>query len=150
MRTLNPYVTHASSVIPRSGIRLRGRKYSARLQDGDHPFPQTLIRQDPAVATVNCCFLTDRIFVNVSAEANCVTGSKICELCKRRGGIIEMWHEGISGQAACILQWRAINPLKPSGYYMYHRVSYAKTLHSAHRVYMSVPYGSHSKQRLSP
>jgi hypothetical protein len=42
------------------------------------------------------------------------------------------------------------NPLKPSGYYMYHMTQHTKSLHSAHRVCCCVPYGSHSKQRVLP
>jgi hypothetical protein len=42
-------------------------------------------------------------------------------------------------------------PLKHSGIYMYHLLYVTlKTLHSAHRVYLCVPYGSHNKQRLFP
>jgi hypothetical protein len=43
-----------------------------------------------------------------------------------------------------------INPLKPSGYYIYHPLYHTKTLHSADSVYLCVPYGSHNKQRLFP
>jgi hypothetical protein len=45
---------------------------------------------------------------------------------------------------------RSISPLKRSGYYMYHPREHSKTLHSAHTVYLCVPYGSHNKQRLFP
>jgi hypothetical protein len=31
---------------------------------------------------------------------------------------------------------RRPNPLKPSGYYMYHKLQHTKTLHSAHTVYL--------------
>jgi hypothetical protein len=50
------------------------------------------------------------------------------------------------------LSWysRALNHLNPSGYYMYHLLLHTKTLHSGHRVYLCVPYGSHNKQRLFP
>jgi hypothetical protein len=41
-----------------------------------------------------------------------------------------------------------INHLKPSG--LYHLLYHAKTLHSAHTVYLCAPYGSHNKQRLVP
>jgi hypothetical protein len=44
----------------------------------------------------------------------------------------------------------AINPLEPSGYYTYHLLQHTKTLHSAHTVYLCVPYNSHNKQRLFP
>jgi hypothetical protein len=40
--------------------------------------------------------------------------------------------------------------LNPSGYYMYHPLEHTKILHSAHTVYLCVPYGSHNKQRLFP
>jgi hypothetical protein len=43
-----------------------------------------------------------------------------------------------------------LNPLKPSGYHTYHLLQHTKTLHSAHTVYLCVPYGSHNKQRLFP
>jgi endoribonuclease Dicer len=43
-----------------------------------------------------------------------------------------------------------VNPLKPSGYYMYHLLYHTKTLHSTHTVYLCVLYGSHNKQRLFP
>jgi hypothetical protein len=43
-----------------------------------------------------------------------------------------------------------INPLQTSGYYTYHLSLYTKTLHSAPRVYLCVPYGSHNEQRLFP
>jgi hypothetical protein len=43
-----------------------------------------------------------------------------------------------------------INPVNPSGYYMYHLLEHTQTLHSAHTVYLCVPYGSHNKQRLFP
>jgi hypothetical protein len=47
--------------------------------------------------------------------------------------------------------WHNItNPLKPSGHYMYHLLWHTKILHSAHRVYLCVSYGSHNKQRLFP
>jgi hypothetical protein len=54
-----------------------------------------------------------------------------------------------------MLQWQVfilafIKSLKLSGYYMYHLLYHAKTLHSAHRVYLCVPHGSHNKQRLFP
>jgi hypothetical protein len=42
------------------------------------------------------------------------------------------------------------NPLKPSGYYMYHMIYRTRTLHSAHRVWCCVPYGSHNKHRVHP
>jgi hypothetical protein len=44
----------------------------------------------------------------------------------------------------------AINPLEPSGYYMYHPLYHTKTLHSAHTLHLRVPYESHNKQRLFP
>jgi hypothetical protein len=43
-----------------------------------------------------------------------------------------------------------INPLKPNGCYMYHLLQHTKTLHSDHRVYLCIPYGSHNKQRRFP
>jgi hypothetical protein len=43
---------------------------------------------------------------------------------------------------------RNVNSLKPSGHYIYHLLYHTKTLHSAHTVYLCVPYGSHNKQRL--
>jgi hypothetical protein len=42
------------------------------------------------------------------------------------------------------------SPWKASGYYVYHLRWHPKTLHSSHRVYLCVPYGSHNKQRLFP
>jgi hypothetical protein len=45
----------------------------------------------------------------------------------------------------CIHQF---NPLKCSGYYMYHPGKHSKALHFAHKVYLCVSYGSHNKQRL--
>jgi hypothetical protein len=33
-----------------------------------------------------------------------------------------------------------------SAFYMYHKIQRTKTLHSAHRVCLCVPYGSHNKQ----
>jgi hypothetical protein len=43
------------------------------------------------------------------------------------------------------------NSLNPSSQYTYHMVEPNKTLHSAHKVYLCVPYGgSHNKQRLFP
>jgi hypothetical protein len=40
--------------------------------------------------------------------------------------------------------------LKPSGYCMHHQLQHTKTLHSAHTVYLRVPFGYHNKQRLFP
>jgi hypothetical protein len=42
------------------------------------------------------------------------------------------------------------NPLKPTGHYVYHVPQRAKPLHSGHRVYLCVPYGSHNIHRLFP
>jgi hypothetical protein len=44
----------------------------------------------------------------------------------------------------------SINPLEPSGYYMYHLLYHTKTRHSAHTLDLHVPYESHNKQRLFP
>jgi DNA-directed RNA polymerase subunit RPC12/RpoP len=44
----------------------------------------------------------------------------------------------------------AVDPLKPSGYYDYHRVSGTKIPRSAHAVYLCVLCGSQNKQRLFP
>jgi len=43
-----------------------------------------------------------------------------------------------------------IDPLKPSGYYMHHRVWYSTILRSVHTVYLCVLCGSENKQRLFP
>ena len=43
-----------------------------------------------------------------------------------------------------------LNPLKLSGYIMYHHVQHTKILRSAHTVYLCVLYGSQNKQRLFP
>jgi hypothetical protein len=56
---------------------------------------------------------------------------------------------GISGKHV-LIHSRQINSLKPSGYYMYRLLWHTKTLHSAHRVYLWVPYEFHNKQQLSP
>jgi hypothetical protein len=41
------------------------------------------------------------------------------------------------------LYWRSVvKHSKPSGSYMYHMVQDTKTLHSAYRVYLCVPYRS--------
>jgi hypothetical protein len=42
---------------------------------------------------------------------------------------------------------RALNPLKLSGYYMYHQLQYTKIVHSFGKLYLHVPYDSHNKQR---
>jgi len=42
------------------------------------------------------------------------------------------------------------NPLKPSGYYMYHQVLHSAILPSAHTAYLCVLCGSENKQRLFP
>jgi hypothetical protein len=44
-------------------------------------------------------------------------------------------------------RWRT-SLLNHSGYYTYHFLEHIKSLHSAHRAYLCVPYGSHNKQRL--
>jgi hypothetical protein len=41
-----------------------------------------------------------------------------------------------------------LNPLKFSGYYMYHLLQHTKNLHSVNKVYLYVPYGSPNKPRL--
>jgi hypothetical protein len=43
-----------------------------------------------------------------------------------------------------------LNPLEPSGYYMYHLLYHTKTRHFAHTLHLRVPYESHNKQRLFP
>jgi hypothetical protein len=43
-----------------------------------------------------------------------------------------------------------INPLEPSGYYMYHLLYHTKTRQSAHTLHLRVPYESHNKQLLFP
>jgi hypothetical protein len=48
------------------------------------------------------------------------------------------------------MQMNNINPLEPSGYYTYHLLKCTTTLHSAHTVYLCVPYGSRNKQRMFP
>jgi hypothetical protein len=53
-------------------------------------------------------------------------------------------------QGAGFVQPFIPHSLKPSGYYMYNLLYHTKTLHSAHTVYLCVPYGSHNKQRLFP
>ena len=35
-----------------------------------------------------------------------------------------------------------MNTLEPSGYFIYHQFQYPETLHSAHKVYLCVSYGS--------
>jgi hypothetical protein len=40
--------------------------------------------------------------------------------------------------------------IEHSGNYIYRLISHTTTPHSAHTVYLCVPYGSHSKQRLFP
>jgi hypothetical protein len=45
---------------------------------------------------------------------------------------------------------KSINPLSPSGYYMYHMVWGSAILRSAHTVYLSIVCGSQNKQRLFP
>jgi hypothetical protein len=40
-----------------------------------------------------------------------------------------------------------INPLKNSGYYMYHLLRHTENLHPAQRAYLCFSYGSHNKQR---
>jgi hypothetical protein len=45
---------------------------------------------------------------------------------------------------------KILHNLKTTGYSMYHLIYDNKTRHSAHTVYLCVPYGSHSKQRLFP
>jgi len=49
-----------------------------------------------------------------------------------------------------LVLYQSFNPLQPSGYYMYHHVKHSTILHSAHTVYLCVPYGSQNKQRLFP
>jgi hypothetical protein len=55
----------------------------------------------------------------------------------------EMWRRKKEGGGLFTL-------LKPSAYYMYNLFEHTKSLHSAHTVYLFVPYGSHNKQRLFP
>jgi len=43
-----------------------------------------------------------------------------------------------------------INPLKPSGYFMYHQDQHSKILHSAHTVYLHVLSRSQNKHQLFP
>jgi len=43
-----------------------------------------------------------------------------------------------------------INPLNPSGHYMYHQVKHTAILRSAHTVYLRVLCGSENKQPLFP
>jgi hypothetical protein len=45
---------------------------------------------------------------------------------------------------------QCVNPLEPSGYYMYHLLYHTKTRHSAHTLHICVPYESHNKQLLFP
>jgi hypothetical protein len=47
-------------------------------------------------------------------------------------------------------RYTGITASKPRDYCMYHTLQHPKTLHSAHRAYLYVPYGSHNKQRLFP
>jgi hypothetical protein len=51
-----------------------------------------------------------------------------------------------------VLDWAIgfINPLEPSGYYMYHLLYHTKIRHSAHTLHLCVPNESHNKQRLFP
>ena len=44
----------------------------------------------------------------------------------------------------------ANKPLKPCGYFKYHRVQHSKVLRSDQTVYLSVLYVSQNKQRLFP
>jgi len=43
---------------------------------------------------------------------------------------------------------RNINPLKPSGHYMYHQFNIHKFLHSAQTLHLCILYGCEKKQRL--
>jgi hypothetical protein len=43
------------------------------------------------------------------------------------------------------MNFKADLPVKASGNYM-HQFQHTKTLHSAHRLHLYVPYGSHNKQ----
>jgi hypothetical protein len=57
--------------------------------------------------------------------------------------------QAVSHEVVKILQ-TYINPINPSGCYVYYPLSHNEALHSAHRLYLCFPYGSHSKQRLFP
>jgi hypothetical protein len=49
-----------------------------------------------------------------------------------------------------IILGRKSNPLKPSGYIIYHISSHTKNLNYSHRVYLFVSCGSHNKLRFFP
>jgi hypothetical protein len=54
------------------------------------------------------------------------------------------------GASVSVLSARHTNALNHIGNYTHHLLQQQTTLHSAHTVYLCVPYGSHNKQRLFP
>jgi hypothetical protein len=64
--------------------------------------------------------------------------------------------QGFRGTRKCLHRTASLEaffnsgPLKPNGHYIHHVLQHTKTMHSALRVYLCVPYGSHNKQRLFP
>jgi hypothetical protein len=66
----------------------------------------------------------------------------------------EEGRDPIQYETRCGLQLRklslCLSCVFNSGNYMYHLLYHSKSLHSAHTVYLCVPYGYHNKQRLFP
>jgi hypothetical protein len=70
----------------------------------------------------------------------------LCQFLDVFGGLVKL----LGGKGKGKLTIMLVNPLKPSGHYMYHQFNITQILRSAHIVYLYVLCGSQNKQRLFP